>query len=247
MNVPGIAAAVLLLAATAAAQQSGSAATTAPPATVWDGAYSAAQAGRGQAAYASSCSRCHAPDGDGVSQRFTGDRFWAAWGEAPVDRLFGYLRRSMPNDAPGSLDEAAYADITAFLLQRNGVPPGTAELTATSARAVQLTRRNGGGLPEGAFVAVSGCLAKDAAGWLVTQATEPQRPPNGEAQDAPAVAPAALGRGSFRLLYVISSLDKLQGHMVTVRGLLVRKPADGVNVMNVQSVAADCAANGGSY
>jgi mono/diheme cytochrome c family protein len=237
VKIQGIAAAVLLLAATVAAQQSDSSAG-APARTVWDGAYTSSQAARGQAAYATYCNRCHAADGEGVAQRFTGDRFWAAWGEAPVDRLFTYLRRSMPNDAPGSLSEATYVDVTAFLLQSNGAPAGAGELTAAAAPSIQLTRREGGGLPEGAFVAVSGCLAKDSSGWIVTRAGSPQRPPSGGAPAAATAPP--LGTATFRLLYVLSSIDKLEGHTVTVQGLLVRKPADAVNVMDVRSVAPGC-------
>ncbi len=243
MKTQGIAAAVLLCAATVAAQQSNSSPGS-PARTAWDGVYTSSQAGRGQAAYANYCNRCHAADADGVPQRFTGDRFWAAWGEAPVDRLFTYLRRSMPNDAPGSLSEATYVDVTAFLLQSNGAPAGASELTAAAAPAIQLTKRDGGGLPDGAFVAVSGCLAKDSSGWIVTRAGSPQRPPSGGPPAAAAAPP--LGTATFRLLYVLSPIDRLEGHTVTVQGLLVRKPADAVNVMNVQSVAASCGTSAGS-
>jgi cytochrome c5 len=239
-KVASIAVAVLLAAATLAAQPPPPPSAVAATRTVWDGAYSAAQAVRGHDSYAASCSRCHALDADGIPRRFTGDKFWAAWGEATLDRLYGYLRRSMPNDAPGALTEATYADIVAFLLRSNGVPPSAAELTPATIPSIRLTQRGGdGGLPEGAFVAVSGCLVKSIDGWTVAQATAPRRPPKAE-ETAAAETIEPLGTAAFRLLYLISPIDKLEGHRVSVRGLLVRRPADAVNVMTVQSVSPSC-------
>jgi mono/diheme cytochrome c family protein len=214
-----------------------------PSQSVWQGVYTGAQAVRGQASYLQSCSRCHAVDAAGVASRFSGDKFWAAWGEAPLDRLYGYLRRSMPNDAPGTLSEATYADITAFLLRGNGIPAGDRELTGDAVAAIRLAPRDSdGSLPDGAFVAVSGCLAKRANSWLVTHAGAPARSSStASAAAAAAAIPQQFGDGAFQLLYVIAPLDAMVGHQVVVRGLLVRQPAAAVNVMTVDSVSPNCA------
>jgi mono/diheme cytochrome c family protein len=211
--------------------------------SVWQGVYTTAQATRGQASYRQSCSRCHAVDAEGVARRFTGDRFWAAWGEAPLDRLYGYLRRSMPNDAPGTLSDATYADITAFLLRGNGIPAGDRELRAESVGSILLAVRNSNGtLPDGAFVSVSGCLVKDGEGWTVTHAGPPSRLNSSVPAPAPVVAADQLGDDTFRLLLVISPLDAMLEHQVRVLGMLVRRPTAAVNVMTVESMAPSCAA-----
>src|SRR5678815_4926867 len=80
------------------------------PRTIWDGVYASPQAERGRAVFTASCLRCHGPLLDGVPRRFTADKFWASWGEDSLSSLYGYLRKSMPNDAPGTLSESAYVD-----------------------------------------------------------------------------------------------------------------------------------------
>jgi len=209
--------------------------------TVWTGVYTEAQAARGRSSYARSCERCHAAAAGGVARRFTGDAFWASWGEDRLESLYAVIRRSMPNDAPGSLPDATYADIVALFLESNGVPAGGAELTPDAVRSVWLTKRDGGGtVPDGAFVTVAGCLVKDEHGWRVDRSQPPRRARSADAVDANAIAAEAPGESTFRLLYLISNVDRFAGHKVLVRGLLVRQPADGVNVTTVQSVAASC-------
>lgn len=57
--------------------------------------------------------------------------------------LFDYVRRAMPFDAPGSLnDEQVYA-ITAFLLNRNGIVAADAVMNATTLQAVRMPNRAG--------------------------------------------------------------------------------------------------------
>lgn len=212
------------------------------PRTVWDGVYAAPQAERGRAVFDASCLRCHGPLLDGVPRRFTADKFWASWGEDSLSSLYRYLRTSMPNDAPGTLSESSYIDLLAFLVAINGAPPGPADLTAETIPTTRLTRRSGdGALPEGALVAVTGCLTKSAQGWVVTRGTTPSRArgTDREAELATA-AEAPLGDATFSLLYPTSPLDSLVGQRVLVRGLLVRRPVDGVNVMSVQPTSRRC-------
>ncbi len=108
----------------------GSAQTTAGK-TVWDGAFSAAQAGRGKAVYVAECSGCHLEtlQGDGgASPALIGKAFMEAWDRKSVQDLFSRIRDTMPATNPGGLSDQAYVDITAYLLQMNNFPEGSAEL-----------------------------------------------------------------------------------------------------------------------
>ena len=101
-----------------------------PPA---GGAYTAAQAQAGQAAYARQCAGCHSADlrGSGDAPAVAGPDFIAKWGSRAVNELFSYVVQSMPPTNPGSLGEAGTLDVTAYLLQINGALAGQQPLTAT--------------------------------------------------------------------------------------------------------------------
>ena len=98
--------------------------------TQWDGVYTDAQAKRGSATYEKSCSSCHgaALEGKDEAPSLTGGEFGAAWNELSLNDLFERMRKSMPKGAPGSLQPEQYADVLAFVLQKNGAPAGSAEL-----------------------------------------------------------------------------------------------------------------------
>ena len=101
-----------------------------PPA---GGAYTAAQAQAGQAAYARQCAGCHSADlrGSGDAPAVAGPDFIAKWGSRAVNELFTYVVQSMPPTNPGSLGEAGTLEVTAYLLQINGALAGQQPLTAT--------------------------------------------------------------------------------------------------------------------
>jgi len=108
----------------------GSAQTTAGK-TVWDGAFSAAQAMRGKTVYMAECSGCHLEtlQGDGgASPALIGKLFMEGWDRKSVHDLYSRIRGTMPATAPGALSDQAYLDITAYLLQMNNFPEGSAEL-----------------------------------------------------------------------------------------------------------------------
>jgi Cytochrome C oxidase, cbb3-type, subunit III len=98
--------------------------------TVWDGVYTAAQAERGSAAYAQACSSCHAEDlrGRSTAPSLVEESFLFLWSDMSVGDLFERTRMLMPSDRPGSLPAATYADILAFIAQKNGFPVGNTEL-----------------------------------------------------------------------------------------------------------------------
>lgn len=57
---------------------------------------------------------------------------------ATVADLYTYIRTRMPFHAPGSLPEADYRAVTAFLLQRHGIPPDGRPFDPVAARALPL-------------------------------------------------------------------------------------------------------------
>lgn len=98
--------------------------------TVWDAVYSEAQSKRGETAYGQYCAKCHGPDlmGADVAPPLVGVEFSSGWNDLSVGDLFERLRITMPADKPGSVSAQDNADIVAFLLSKNGFPPGAAEL-----------------------------------------------------------------------------------------------------------------------
>jgi S-disulfanyl-L-cysteine oxidoreductase SoxD len=104
----------------------GAAARSQTAAAVSAGAYTEAQAGRGQKAFVSQCARCHEPT------RFT-DGFIEAWAGETAFALFDTIRTTMPEDNPKSLRPQQYADVLAYVFSLNQYPPGSAELPTTEA------------------------------------------------------------------------------------------------------------------
>src|SRR5437763_10232539 len=92
-------------------------AQTAPSASsVWDGAYTLAQAKRG-ALKSGLCTSCH---GDGFAgggaPELVGPEFLARWDGRTVGDLFELIRLTMPDDDPGALSREEYADLVAYIL-----------------------------------------------------------------------------------------------------------------------------------
>jgi mono/diheme cytochrome c family protein len=89
------------------------------------------QVERGHAAYRHNCQDCHGMslnDGEFGGAPLNGAYFAKHWGEGNVAGLYGYIRAKMPPDRPGKLNPQTYADITAFLLSRNGYATNATEL-----------------------------------------------------------------------------------------------------------------------
>ncbi len=86
-----------------------------------DGVYTEEQARRGAQIYENICAECHDQD------EFL-EPLMQSWMGAPVSMLFFEITDLMPEDAPGSLEPAEYADVLAYIFELNGLPPGQAEL-----------------------------------------------------------------------------------------------------------------------
>jgi len=113
-------------------------ASAAPARTsIWDGVYTEAQAERGHTLYMQSCSRCHGADLSGTFEipPLVG-RFMPYWSGSGLDALFDYVSTAMPLDHPGALGPAANADIVAFILKSNAIPPGSKELSADRVKTI---------------------------------------------------------------------------------------------------------------
>jgi cytochrome c len=88
------------------------------------GAYTGVQASRRAAVYTQRCAVCHGANLQGESGTpLTGPTFWHAYRAGTAAQLYDFLSRQMPLDAPGSLSQKQYLDVTAFILERNGLPP----------------------------------------------------------------------------------------------------------------------------
>jgi len=96
-----------------------------------DAVYTAAQSERGEEAYQLYCSACHGARLQGApAAPLTGEAFRGRWedGKHTLDDLYYIIRSLMPNNAPGSLSKAQYADIVAYILKTNNYPAGEVEL-----------------------------------------------------------------------------------------------------------------------
>lgn len=112
---------VFLLMTTAAPGQSG---TERRSQGLKDGVYTVDQAQRGEATFVSLCSPCHA------GSQFTDSSFLESWQGRSAFELLDLIRSTMPPERPGRLPPMQYADVVAYILRLNGLPPGDRELPA---------------------------------------------------------------------------------------------------------------------
>ena len=96
------------------------------------GPYTAAQAEAGRATYERACATCHMSNLSGAfeSPELAGPNFRQTWGRRPVAELIDLVSATMPPAAAGSLGDDGYASVIAYILQANGVPPGSQALAA---------------------------------------------------------------------------------------------------------------------
>jgi hypothetical protein len=212
--------------------------------SVWDGVFTSAQAERGRGFYLANCSECHgaALEG-GEKQALKGDRFWADWQETTVDYMLGRISRNMPFSEDGSLagtlDTSTYVDIVAHILNTNGFPAGSSELSAASSAGVQIVRKGGPSeLPANSFAHVVGCLARgEGREWKLTKGSRPVRVFESHAPDVN----APLGDREYTLKFVLTPLDKYTGYRMSVRATLMGEGGrDGLNVRGISPVSAAC-------
>ncbi|HIF22220.1 MAG TPA: hypothetical protein EYQ27_10020, partial [Gemmatimonadetes bacterium] len=96
--------------------------------------YAADQADTGAAVYRTSCSACHLPNlaGSFEAPELAGPTFRNTWGARSVSDLLELTRETMPTGTAGSLADAQYVAVVAFILRENGVTPTPARLSLSS-------------------------------------------------------------------------------------------------------------------
>jgi PQQ-dependent dehydrogenase (methanol/ethanol family) len=117
--------------------------------------FTAAQAAMGKDAYTRNCSSCHGrnvDDGE-FAPPLKGVEFRQRWGGKALDVLFTDMATRMPTGAPGSLGDATYAQVLAYLLQENGFPAGDAPLSTDSQRLSKVMLPSFAGGPGGGLTA----------------------------------------------------------------------------------------------
>jgi alcohol dehydrogenase (cytochrome c) len=107
------------------------------------GGYTDAQAARGAAVYNQSCLQCHGSHLEGQSgPALSGQALKSAYGAGTAEPLYDFISRQMPQDAPGSLSQAQYLDVTAFILSKNGFPTGAKALTTASLKQIRMSSQS---------------------------------------------------------------------------------------------------------
>ena len=210
--------------------------------TVWDGAFTDAQAERATATFSQSCARCHTLAADGSGNRpLTGDKFWEGYTQKTVGDLLTFVKTNMPNGQGGSLPAASYNDLVALILKSNGFPAGKTEVTPETVANIQIIPKDGPGeLPSNTLVRIVGCLApKSGSDWTLTSATVPERIEKTGAVPEDVTRP--LGDRTMTLKFVLSRLDNFVGQRMSVTGILIGAGgANGINVATANRVAEAC-------
>src|SRR5437868_1029396 len=113
------------------------------------GPFTQPQVQAGQQAFADNCAACHLQDLSGTNDApaLAGTPFMGAWGKRTTAQLYSKIATSMPLGQGGSLSEAQYADIVAYILNRNGARAGNNAFTPASA--VQIDTIANGRAPAG--------------------------------------------------------------------------------------------------
>jgi len=91
------------------------------------GVYTDKQADAGGDLFSNICSNCHK-----VAEHSSA-AFKAKWNGALVWDLYQIIGETMPKDDPESLSLTERAELVAFLLKKNGLPAGTADLSTDAA------------------------------------------------------------------------------------------------------------------
>jgi len=216
----------------------------APP--IWAGVFTAAQADRGRSVVEHHCSECHHEDlSGGEGPALVGPTFMLKWEMLSVERLFHKIRDTMPEVGSSDVTEAQKLDTVAYILQQNGFPAGSTELTDASGAlaAIRMIPRNGPSPPRsGAMVQSVGCLEENpGSGWVLTRSTDPQittRDPL-TAADKQALSTAS-GTNTIQLISVYPGAD-LARNTVVVKGLFIKTPTNiRINVTSMELLHPQC-------
>jgi cytochrome c553 len=225
--------------------------------TIWDGAYTAAQADRGQKAYVANCGGCHQADlsGQGEIPPLRGDHFMERWRDYSVRPLFSLIKNEMPplrfrTPETKPLSDDLYVDIISYLFQANSFPPGNTELTVDALDSVQIVGKGGAQPPpQFALVLSVGCMRYRPPAWRLSRATEPVRatmPDVATGEEIENAKTRFLGARDYRLAdfgYLGRDFDPavLEDHKILVKGYIIRqKEFDRISVTSIVDISPDC-------
>ena len=233
-----------LFAALASSFLASLAAQTPPP--IWNGVYTSAQAERGRSVVEAHCSECHHDDlSGGEGPALVGSAFMVKWETQSVERLFHKIRDTMPEVGSTDVTNAQKLDTVAYILQQNGFPAGSTELTETgeSLASLRILPRTGSGPPRsGALVQAVGCLQKNGSSWILAKSTDPQvttRDPVSPA-DKEALAATPPGAGTIELIGLYPEAALVQ-NTVLVKGLFISRPEGSrINVTSTELLHLKC-------
>jgi len=132
-----------------------------------DGPFTEAQVDRGRRLFGAFCATCHGSELEGaVGPALAGGTFAGRWSreDASVADLYTVMRTTMPRPAAGSLAEASYLQLLAYILSRNGIATGNRELAPNRAAlaAIRIPATATGRKPAPAFVAGDSGIAPSA-------------------------------------------------------------------------------------
>jgi cytochrome c len=74
------------------------------------------------------CAECH------TVPEFSDNAFKLKWSRRTLGDLYTFIHQNMPDSAPGILTPQQAVDLTAYILQLNEVPAGSAQLPADETR-----------------------------------------------------------------------------------------------------------------
>jgi alcohol dehydrogenase (cytochrome c) len=102
------------------------------------GPFTQAQVDAGRQAYADNCAACHQADLGGTNDapQLAGSAFMGAWKGRTTEALYNKISKTMPAGRGGSLDEATYTSIVAYILRANGATAGTTAFTPATSVAI---------------------------------------------------------------------------------------------------------------
>jgi alcohol dehydrogenase (cytochrome c) len=102
------------------------------------GPFTQAQVDTGRQAFADNCAACHLADLTGTNDApaLAGAAFIGAWKGRSTAALYSKISKTMPLGRGGSLDEATYTSVVAYILRANGATPGTAAFAPTTSVAI---------------------------------------------------------------------------------------------------------------
>ncbi|MEC7605461.1 MAG: PQQ-binding-like beta-propeller repeat protein, partial [Pseudomonadota bacterium] len=107
--------------------------------------FSADQAARGSELYQQNCAACHLANltGSFEAPNLADTGFRSNWANRRVDEFVEMLQRTMPPQAPGSLAQSQYLDISAFLLEANNISASATALSLSAGSVLFLDNKAG--------------------------------------------------------------------------------------------------------